>query len=54
MKRAARTGVDSGQTLATYLAAIGDRWTRGIDPTSTYDPYAAGLKRRVVPTLGPV
>ena len=52
MLRAARTGVDSGQTLATYIDAIGDRWTRGIDPTSTYDPYAAGLKRRVVPTLG--
>jgi integrase len=52
MQRAARTGVDSGQALATYIDAIGDRWTRGIDPTSTYDPYSAGLKRRVVPTLG--
>jgi integrase len=31
---------------------MGDRWTRGIDPTSTYDPYAAGLRRRLVPTLG--
>jgi hypothetical protein len=28
------------------------RWARGIDPTSTYDPYAAGLRRRVLPTLG--
>lgn len=52
MERDARTGVDSGQTLAGYLDSIGDRWTRGIDPTSTYDPYSAGLKRRVVPTLG--
>jgi integrase len=31
---------------------LGNRWTRGIDPTSTYDPYAAGLRRRVMPTLG--
>jgi len=52
MELAARTGFDEGQTLATYLANIGDRWTRGIDPTSTYDPYAAGLKRRVLPALG--
>ncbi|HEX5878552.1 MAG TPA: site-specific integrase, partial [Actinomycetota bacterium] len=52
MQRVTRTGVDSGQTLASYIEGIGDRWTRGIDPTSTYDPYAAGLKHRVVPTLG--
>ena len=52
MRRAAQTGVDSGQTLASYLETIDDRWTRGIDPTSTYDPYVAGLKRRVLPTLG--
>ncbi|GAB3668886.1 site-specific integrase [Nocardioides korecus] len=52
MQRAARTGVDPGQTLATYIDALGDRWARGIDPTSTYDPYAAGLRRRVVPALG--
>ncbi len=52
MRNAARTGFDEGQTLATYLDNIGDRWTRGIDPTSTYDPYSAGLKRRVLPTLG--
>ncbi len=52
MQSAARTGFDEGQTLATYLTNIGDRWTRGIDPTSTYDPYAAGLKRRVLPALG--
>ncbi|MGB8382243.1 MAG: site-specific integrase, partial [Dermatophilaceae bacterium] len=52
MQNASRTGVDSTQTLAEYVAFIGDRWTRGIDPTSTYDPYSAGLRRRVVPTLG--
>jgi integrase len=52
MRHTARTGVDTGQSLADYVAFIGDRWTRGIDPTSTYDPYAAGLRRRVVPALG--
>jgi hypothetical protein len=41
MQAAARTGVDPGQTLAAFLEHIGDRCTRGIDPTSTYDPYAA-------------
>jgi integrase len=52
MQHTAKTGVDSGQTLGAYVEAIGDRWTRAIDPTSTYDPYAAGLRRRVLPTLG--
>jgi hypothetical protein len=33
---ASRTGVDATQTLAEYVAFIGDRWTRGIDPTSTW------------------
>lgn len=52
MQNAADTGLDHGQTLTSYVEYIGDRWTRGIDPTSTYDPYAAGLRRRVLPTLG--
>ena len=52
MQNASRTGVDVTQTLAEYVTFIGDRWTRGIDPTSTYDPYSAGLRRRVLPTLG--
>ena len=52
MQNASRTGVDATQTLAEYVTFIGDRWTRGIDPTSTYDPYSAGLRRRVLPTLG--
>ena len=52
MQNAARLGVDATQTLAEYLWAIGDRWTRGIDPTSTYDPYSAGLRLRVLPALG--
>jgi hypothetical protein len=52
MRRTAATGIDSGQTLASYVDQIGERWTRGIDRTSTYDPYSAGLRRRAVPTLG--
>lgn len=40
------------QTLGEYVEGLGERWTRGTDPTSTYDPYAAGLRRRVVPMLG--
>ena len=52
MQNASRTGVDGTQTLAGYVTFIGDRWTRGIDPTSTYEPYSAGLRLRVVPTLG--
>lgn len=52
MQHTAKTGIDRGQTLAQYLDFIGDRWTRAIDPTSTYDPYSAGLRRRVVPMLG--
>jgi hypothetical protein len=31
---------------------LGDRWARGIDPTSTLDPYSAGLRKRVLPALG--
>jgi integrase len=52
MQATADTGVDPGQTLSDYVTSIGDRWTRGIDPTSTYDPYSAGLRLRVLPTLG--
>jgi integrase len=49
---AARTGVDPGQPLFDYVAQLGDRWARGIDPTSTLDPYSAGLRKRVLPALG--
>jgi integrase len=52
MECAARTGVDLGQTLAVYVEHIGDRWARGIDPTSTFEPYSAGLRLRVLPVLG--
>lgn len=52
LKRAAKSGVDAGQTLDAYVESLGDRWARTIDRTSTYDPYIAGLRRRVLPTLG--
>ncbi|HEX5088148.1 MAG TPA: hypothetical protein VFV89_10090 [Nocardioides sp.] len=52
MERAARPGLDTGQTLSAYVSLIGDRWAPGMDPTSTYDPYAAGLRRRVLPCSG--
>lgn len=52
MRQTAQTGLDPGLTLASYVEHIGDRWTRAIDVTSTYDPYAAGLRQRVLPTLG--
>jgi integrase len=52
LEGAARTGVDPGQPLADYVAQLGDRWARGIDPTSTLDPYSAGLRKRVLPALG--
>ena len=45
-------GVDPGQPLVDYVAQLGDRWARGIDPTSTLDPYSAGLRKRVLPALG--
>jgi hypothetical protein len=48
----ARTGVDPSQPLADYVAQLGDRWARGIDPPSTLDPYSAGLRKRVLPALG--
>jgi len=52
MRATAKAGVDPGQRLSEYIELIGARWARGIDPTSTYDPYVAGLRLRVVPTLG--
>jgi integrase len=52
MRRSAKTGVDTGQSLAGFVESIGDRWCRTIDSTSTLDPYAAGLRLRVVPDLG--
>ncbi|MGB8383199.1 MAG: site-specific integrase [Dermatophilaceae bacterium] len=52
LRDVARTGVDPGQTLDAYASATGDRWSRGIDSTSTIEPYSAGLRLRVLPSLG--
>src|SRR4029450_14144838 len=51
MQNASRTGVDPTQTLAESGTFIGDRWTRGIDLTSTYDPCSGGLRRRALPSV---
>lgn len=45
-------GVDVSMTLLEFVTSIGDRWARGLDPTSTVDTYAGGLKLRVLPALG--
>ena len=52
MQRTAKTGVDSGQTLGAYVTHIGDRWTRGIDPTSTSVPDGCANRQRATPTDG--
>src|SRR4051812_31902280 len=52
MRAAAATGLDPGITVAGYLELVGDRWLRGIDVTSTGDPYRAGMSLRVVPEFG--
>src|SRR5690606_6207805 len=51
-KAIARTGANPGQSLEDFIGTLGERWARSIDRTSTYDPYAAGLKLRVIPALG--
>ncbi|WP_152363718.1 site-specific integrase [Microlunatus speluncae] len=52
MAQVAATGIDTGQTLADYIGSIGDRWLRTVDPTSTADPYRAGINLRVKRDLG--
>ena len=45
-------GMDVSMTLLEFVTSIGDKWARGLDPTSTADTYAFGLKLRVLPALG--
>lgn len=52
MRAATETGTDTTVTLAEYVASIGDRWKRGLDPSSTAELYGAGLRLRVLPALG--
>ena len=39
-------------SLADYLAEIGDRYLRGLDPSSTAGGYRGSIKVRVLPALG--
>lgn len=41
-------------TLNDSAHSIGDRFLRGVDPTSTAAGYRAGLQLRALPTLGPL
>lgn len=52
MRKATETGNDTTTTLAVYAESIGDRWKRGLDPTSTAENYDIGLRLRVLPALG--
>jgi integrase len=52
LSKSATLGVDLTTTLAGYIERIGDRWKRGLDPTSTADGYSLGLRLRVIPALG--
>ena len=52
MRAATETGNDPTITLTDYATAIGDRWQRGLDPTSTAELYESGLRLRVLPALG--
>lgn len=54
MRAATETGNDPTVTLTDYAASIGDRWQRGLDPTSTAELYETGLRLRVLPALGHV
>ena len=52
LRQSSTTGIDQGVKLSDYVASIGNRWMRGLDPTSTGDYYRAGLRLRVLPALG--
>jgi integrase len=45
-------GMDTTMTLTEFVTSIGERWARGLDPTSTGETYGFGLKLRVLPALG--
>ena len=53
MRAATETGNNTTVTLADYAASIGDRWQRGLDPTSTAELYDTGLRLRVLPAPPP-
>ena len=51
-KASSEIGIDKRIPLADYVDIIGERWMRGLDPTSTADGYKIGLRIRVSPALG--
>lgn len=52
MRSHAGGATDPLVTLADYANRIGDRFLRGVDPTSTASGYRAGFRLRVLPELG--
>jgi integrase len=52
MRTSSTPAVDPLITLNDYARSIGDRFLRGVDPTSTAGGYRAGLRLRVLPRLG--
>src|SRR5699024_11075493 len=52
LQRSAELGVDLTTTLAEYTTQLGDRWQRGLAPTSTVQGYEIGGRLRVLPSSG--
>lgn len=52
MRTSSSRSIDPLVTLSDYAHSIGDRFLRGVDPTSTAAGYRAGLRLRVLPALG--
>ena len=49
LRNSSTKGMDVSMTLLEFVTSIGDRWARGLDPTSTGETYGYGLKLRVLP-----
>lgn len=52
LRNSSNKGMDVSMTLLEFVTSIGDRWARGLDPTSTGETYGYGLELRVLPALG--
>lgn len=52
LRDSSQKGMDVAMTLTEFVTSIGDRWARGLDPTSTGETYGYGLTLRVLPALG--
>ncbi|OJU41521.1 MAG: site-specific integrase [Microbacterium sp. 69-10] len=52
LRTSSSKGMDVSMTLLEFVTSIGQRWARGLDPTSTADNYGIGLRLRVLPALG--